>query len=243
MGLFWNCQDLLLMMGTEIFKINASWAEILAKTRVSFLMTPTVRALFQMHKIGFQAPPALRPKIYKCHETNLPGKKKAGILTWILLGEFMQPFWSSLTLLVPLNFKEEVTGSFADDWPYGIFFFWIYGLWCDTICPDSVLSWFSAGCWTAECSCGATLQCVSTQSCPYKTQSATQLSPAVARCRAGATHNTLLTIFLRTEIVLQQTNLLKLITPFSIQLNKTLNQRWAHGDDRLRVKLLAKHYK
>ena len=30
------------MMGTEIFKIDASWAEKLTKTRVSFLMTPTV---------------------------------------------------------------------------------------------------------------------------------------------------------------------------------------------------------
>ena len=26
-GVFWNCQDLLLKMGTEIFQINASWAE------------------------------------------------------------------------------------------------------------------------------------------------------------------------------------------------------------------------
>ena len=30
------------MMGTEIFKIDASWAEKLTITRVSFLMTPTV---------------------------------------------------------------------------------------------------------------------------------------------------------------------------------------------------------
>ena len=30
------------MKGTEIFKIDASWAEKLTKTRVSFLMTPTV---------------------------------------------------------------------------------------------------------------------------------------------------------------------------------------------------------
>ena len=30
------------MMGTEIFKIDACWAEELTKTRVSFLMTPTV---------------------------------------------------------------------------------------------------------------------------------------------------------------------------------------------------------
>ena len=30
------------MMGTEIFKIDASWAEILTKTRVPFLSAPTV---------------------------------------------------------------------------------------------------------------------------------------------------------------------------------------------------------
>ena len=42
MGLFWNPQDLLMMMGTEIFKIDALWAEKLMKTRVSFLMNPTV---------------------------------------------------------------------------------------------------------------------------------------------------------------------------------------------------------
>ena len=30
------------MMGTEIFKIDATWAEKLTKTRVQFLMTPTV---------------------------------------------------------------------------------------------------------------------------------------------------------------------------------------------------------
>ena len=30
------------MMGTEIFKIDAPWAEELTKTRVSFLMNPTV---------------------------------------------------------------------------------------------------------------------------------------------------------------------------------------------------------
>ena len=40
--MFWNPQELLLMMGTEIFKIDASWADKLTKTRVSFLMTPTV---------------------------------------------------------------------------------------------------------------------------------------------------------------------------------------------------------
>ena len=42
LGVFWNPQDLLLMMGTEIFKIDASWAEKLTKTRVSFLTAPTV---------------------------------------------------------------------------------------------------------------------------------------------------------------------------------------------------------
>ena len=30
------------MMGKEIFKIDASWAEKLTKTRVQFLLTPTV---------------------------------------------------------------------------------------------------------------------------------------------------------------------------------------------------------
>ena len=39
---FWNPQDLLLLMGTQIFKIDASWAEKLTKTRVSFLLTPSV---------------------------------------------------------------------------------------------------------------------------------------------------------------------------------------------------------
>ena len=42
LGVFWNPQDLLLMMGTEIFKIDAPWAEKLTETRVQFLMTPTV---------------------------------------------------------------------------------------------------------------------------------------------------------------------------------------------------------
>ena len=32
-------------MGTEIFKIDASWAQKLTKTRVSFLMTPTVNVI------------------------------------------------------------------------------------------------------------------------------------------------------------------------------------------------------
>ena len=42
LGVFWNPQDLLLIMGTEIFKIDASWAEKLKKTRVQFLINPTV---------------------------------------------------------------------------------------------------------------------------------------------------------------------------------------------------------
>ena len=33
------------MMGTEIFKIDAPWAEKLTKTRVQFLMTPTVHGI------------------------------------------------------------------------------------------------------------------------------------------------------------------------------------------------------
>ena len=42
LGVYWNRKDILLMMGTEIFKIDASWAEKLTKTRVQFLLTPTV---------------------------------------------------------------------------------------------------------------------------------------------------------------------------------------------------------
>ena len=34
------------MIGTEIFKIDASWAEKLTKTRVQFLLTPTVTVPF-----------------------------------------------------------------------------------------------------------------------------------------------------------------------------------------------------
>ena len=44
-------------MGTEIFKFNASWAEKLTKTRVSFLMTPTVVLYFFTSKIGVKLPP------------------------------------------------------------------------------------------------------------------------------------------------------------------------------------------
>ena len=42
LGVFWNPQDLLLEMGTEILKIDSSWAEKLMKTRVSKIMAPTV---------------------------------------------------------------------------------------------------------------------------------------------------------------------------------------------------------
>ena len=45
LGVFWNPQDLLLLMGTEIFKIDASWAEKLKKTRVSKIPSPTVISL------------------------------------------------------------------------------------------------------------------------------------------------------------------------------------------------------
>ena len=51
-GVFWNPQDLLLMVGTEIFKIDASWAEKLAKTRVSFLMTPSVEFIILQSSIS-----------------------------------------------------------------------------------------------------------------------------------------------------------------------------------------------
>ena len=41
LGKFWNPQDLLLLMDTEIFKIDASWAEKLKKTMVSKILSPT----------------------------------------------------------------------------------------------------------------------------------------------------------------------------------------------------------
>ena len=44
LGVFWNPQDLLLMMGTEIFQIDASWAEKLMKTRGLKILSPTVRS-------------------------------------------------------------------------------------------------------------------------------------------------------------------------------------------------------
>ena len=39
------------MMGTEILKIDASWAEKLTKTRVSFLTAPTVVVMFAEKKL------------------------------------------------------------------------------------------------------------------------------------------------------------------------------------------------
>ena len=42
LGVFWNPHDLLLLMGTEIFQTDASWAEKLMKTRISKIMAPTV---------------------------------------------------------------------------------------------------------------------------------------------------------------------------------------------------------
>ena len=42
LGVFWNPQDLLLKKGTDIFQIDAPWAEKLTKTRVQFLLMPTV---------------------------------------------------------------------------------------------------------------------------------------------------------------------------------------------------------
>ena len=45
LGVFWNSQELLLLTGTEIFKIDASWTEKLTideNDRVSKILTPTV---------------------------------------------------------------------------------------------------------------------------------------------------------------------------------------------------------
>ena len=40
--MFWNPQDLLMKMATEILKIDASWAEEFMKKSEQILMTPTV---------------------------------------------------------------------------------------------------------------------------------------------------------------------------------------------------------
>ena len=52
LGVFWNPQELLLKMGTKIFKVDASWAEKLTKTRVQFLLTPTVSLSFVQVFVG-----------------------------------------------------------------------------------------------------------------------------------------------------------------------------------------------
>ena len=43
--MFWNPQDLLLMMATELIEIDAAWAEKWTKTRVPFLSAPTVKMI------------------------------------------------------------------------------------------------------------------------------------------------------------------------------------------------------
>ena len=52
------------MMGTEIFKIDASWAEKLTKTRVSFLTAPTVNDLDDLDDLDDRPlpKPALRTR-------------------------------------------------------------------------------------------------------------------------------------------------------------------------------------
>ena len=42
MGVFWNPQDLLYLMVTDIIEIDTPWAEKWTETRVSFLSAPTV---------------------------------------------------------------------------------------------------------------------------------------------------------------------------------------------------------
>ena len=48
-GVFGNSQDFLLKMDTEIFQIDAPWAEKLTKMRVQFLLTPTVFSSYSGH--------------------------------------------------------------------------------------------------------------------------------------------------------------------------------------------------
>ena len=66
------------MMGTEIFKIDASWAEKLTKTRVQFLLTPTVTKaglVFAKILMPFNKEKALQgpsPGIVKYREVNIP---------------------------------------------------------------------------------------------------------------------------------------------------------------------------
>ena len=57
------------MMGTEIFKIDASWAEKLTKTRVSFLMTHTVDKMLPEtdgYKVLRQKKPTMSSVSLKC---------------------------------------------------------------------------------------------------------------------------------------------------------------------------------
>ena len=53
LGVFWNPQDLLLLMDTEIFRIDASGgAEKLTKTRVSKIIAPSVLSYSQYLEVG-----------------------------------------------------------------------------------------------------------------------------------------------------------------------------------------------
>ena len=54
-------------MGTEIFKIDAPWAEKLRKTRVSFLMAPTV--LFHTLPVIYFAFRAAYVRLAMCHHS------------------------------------------------------------------------------------------------------------------------------------------------------------------------------
>ena len=92
-------------------------------------------------------------------------------------------YWKSLCNLfdLPLNFKEVAlrskSGLPLPNWQHCMWYhdfhriyifwnFWLIYKCCDTICPDSVLSWFSAECWTVEWSCGATLARARTRHSP-----------------------------------------------------------------------------
>ena len=57
------------MMGTEIFKIDAPWAQKLPKTRVPFLMTPTV-----LQGLGIEMKASMKIEVgwsQNCHECVL----------------------------------------------------------------------------------------------------------------------------------------------------------------------------
>ena len=66
MGVFWNRHDLPFMMGAEIFKIDASWAKKLTKTRVQFLLTPTV--VLVHHYYIAKASPVKATNIFICQQ-------------------------------------------------------------------------------------------------------------------------------------------------------------------------------